>query len=868
MLAHDVSITSYNREICDRACGICSVSPVCVLARATKKATAVRSMFKSQSYDSFTGCGKTFTMSGVKRDPDLRGITPRTFDHIFRAMKISQGKEFLVRCSYIELYNEEIRDLLGDDPKAKLQLKEHPDKGVYIKDCTEVVTDKLQELDDAMEKGEANRTVGATLMNATSSRSHSLFSIVIEASETDAETGKEHVTRGKLNLVDLAGSERPAKTGATGARMKEGIKINMSLTALGNVISALVDSKSKHIPYRDSKLTRLLQDSLGGNTKTVMMAAIGPADYNYEETLSTLRYANRAKNIKNKPIINEDPKDALLRQYKEEIDALKKMLQDAMGSGGDPQAALAALMAAQSGGGSKPKALLPAGSAGGIGAAEHNTGGTSITTPVPGEAPGASLKGSSSGGDGGVESDDGGVSEELRAAVGTDDALDSSEGHVSQQELESHKAEAEAAKAQQADLAAKLSRLQSLLDKKVQGEGDRAGDAGVAAAAAEAATKATEHEQAVRRRREAKLKAKQRRLKEEAAALQAEVGSMQQAAAGQEAMLAAMAARHERAMAAQARDLRAEAARDKDIIMTQLLERDREAKLFEQIVEAILPPSEMAKLWERAQYNEDSERWTIPVGAIRAGKKGVQGGLPLLPGDDGRGGSPASGGGFPNITGGRASSVSRGSSRASSRGQGGGGGSAYDGGAASGGALPSIGRGVTGSATQQRPMPVSAGSSASASAGLPGIGSAARPSRTYAAAVTSGGGGLPSIGGASSSTTQGLPSIGGGGMGPTRASRGPSPPASSTGGGGKFPSLGGGASSTGGGGKFPSLGGGAPQREAFGGPAGQSKNTQGGLKGGMFPSLGGGTAAGSGPGAGSRMGRGGGGGGGLALPRL
>jgi len=143
--------------------------------------------------------------------------------------------------------------------------------------------------------------------------------------EKDLE-GEEHYRAGKLNLVDLAGSERQGKTGATGDRLKEATKINLSLSALGNVISALVDGKSKHVPYRDSKLTRLLQDSLGGNTKTLMLAALSPAADNYEETLSTLRYANRAKNIKNKPTINEDPKDAMLRQLQEEIEALKAQL--------------------------------------------------------------------------------------------------------------------------------------------------------------------------------------------------------------------------------------------------------------------------------------------------------------------------------------------------------------------------------------------------------------------------------------------------------------------------------------------------------------------------------------------------------------
>lgn len=140
------------------------------------------------------------------------------------------------------------------------------------------------------------------------------------------ERGQDRLKAAKLNLVDLAGSERQSKTGATGERLREATKINLSLSALGNVISALVDGRCRHIPYRDSKLTRLLQDSLGGNTKTLMVACLSPADNNYDESLSTLRYANRAKNIKNKPCVNEDPKDALLREYQEEIKKLKAIL--------------------------------------------------------------------------------------------------------------------------------------------------------------------------------------------------------------------------------------------------------------------------------------------------------------------------------------------------------------------------------------------------------------------------------------------------------------------------------------------------------------------------------------------------------------
>jgi kinesin family protein 3/17 len=175
-----------------------------------------------------------------------------------------------------------------------------------------------------MQAGKKNRSVGATLMNQTSSRSHSLFTIIVECC---SGPNAEHIRVGKLTLVDLAGSERQSKTGATGDRLKEANKINLSLVYLGNVISALVDSRSTHIPYRDSKLTRLLQNSLGGNAKTVMCANCGPAGYNYDETMSTLRYANRAKNIKNKPRINEDPKDAMLREYQEEISRLRAQLQ-------------------------------------------------------------------------------------------------------------------------------------------------------------------------------------------------------------------------------------------------------------------------------------------------------------------------------------------------------------------------------------------------------------------------------------------------------------------------------------------------------------------------------------------------------------
>jgi len=271
-----------------------------------------------------TGAGKTHTMEGRPDPPHLRGIIPNSFQHIFDFISNSGAQQYLVRASYLEIYNEEIRDLLSKDPKNSLELKENIETGVYVKDLTALVVKNAVEIDHVMQSGKKNRSVGATLMNATSSRSHSIFTIVVECAESD-DRG-DHIRVGKLNLVDLAGSERQGKTGATGDRLKEATKINLSLAALGNVISALVDGRSSHIPYRDSKLTRLLQNSLGGNAKTVMCANAGPADYNYDETLSTLRYANRAKNIKNKPKINEDPKDAMLREYQEEIKRLKDQL--------------------------------------------------------------------------------------------------------------------------------------------------------------------------------------------------------------------------------------------------------------------------------------------------------------------------------------------------------------------------------------------------------------------------------------------------------------------------------------------------------------------------------------------------------------
>ena len=264
-------------------------------------------------------------MTGGK-DEKEKGIMPRSFDDIFKRIEgDSKETQFLIRASYLEIYNEEIRDLLSKNPRNRLDLHEKTDSGVYVRDLSYFAVKSVAEINDVLKIGMKNRSVGSTNMNAQSSRSHSLFQITIERSEIGAD-GKQHIKAGKLNMVDLAGSERIAKTGATGDRLKEATKINLSLSTLCHVISALIDPKATYVPYRDSKLTRLLQDSLGGNTKTLMISNVGPADYNFDETMNTLRYASRAKNIKNKPKINEDPKDALLREYQDEITKLKEQL--------------------------------------------------------------------------------------------------------------------------------------------------------------------------------------------------------------------------------------------------------------------------------------------------------------------------------------------------------------------------------------------------------------------------------------------------------------------------------------------------------------------------------------------------------------
>ncbi|XP_044256198.1 kinesin-like protein KIF3A [Tribolium madens] len=269
-----------------------------------------------------TGTGKTYTMSGNYAKPELKGIIPNTFSHIFSQISRASGEtSFVVTVTYLEIYNEEVRDLLSTDPNKKLAIRERPDVGVYVKDLMGFTVDSIESITELLNRGNKNRVTRSTLMNDVSSRSHAIFTITIESKNRSSNK----TTVGKLNLVDLAGSERASRTQATGERLREASNINLSLSVLGNVISALVDGKSSHIPYRNSKLTRLLQDSLGGNSKTAMIAMVSPADIDYEESICTLRYAARVKHIQNHARINVEQR-GLIEGFEHEIAELQEKI--------------------------------------------------------------------------------------------------------------------------------------------------------------------------------------------------------------------------------------------------------------------------------------------------------------------------------------------------------------------------------------------------------------------------------------------------------------------------------------------------------------------------------------------------------------
>ncbi|XP_068585628.1 kinesin family member 4 [Cebidichthys violaceus] len=282
-----------------------------------------------------TGSGKTFSMGGTytsaqENDPSV-GVIPRVIRRIFEEREKRTACEFCLSVSYLEIYNEDILDLLcASKDKTGLSIREDPKEGIKIVGLTERKVFTAQEMVGCLEVGNSVRTVGSTAMNAASSRSHAIFTITLEQRRG---TDKADSVVSKLHLVDLAGSERQKKTKAEGDRLKEGISINRGLLSLGNVISALGDEskKSSFVPYRDSKLTRLLQDSLGGNSHTLMIACISPADSNMEETINTLRYADRARKIKNKPVVNVDPRAAEMNHLKKQVQELQVMLLHARG---------------------------------------------------------------------------------------------------------------------------------------------------------------------------------------------------------------------------------------------------------------------------------------------------------------------------------------------------------------------------------------------------------------------------------------------------------------------------------------------------------------------------------------------------------
>ncbi|XP_070208560.1 kinesin-like protein KIF13A isoform X2 [Littorina saxatilis] len=279
-----------------------------------------------------TGSGKSYTMMGTRGQ---KGIIPRLCDRLFDLIKERQHGELAIKVevSYMEIYNEKVHDLL--DPKGSqqnLKVREHNILGPYVDGLSLLAVKSYEDIDNLMTEGNKSRTVAATNMNSESSRSHAVFNIIVTQTLLDTASGVSGEKVSKLSLVDLAGSERAQKTGAVGERLKEGSNINKSLTTLGLVISALADQSgggkkgTKFVPYRDSVLTWLLKDNLGGNSKTVMVATISPAGDNYEETLSTLRYADRAKRIVNHAVVNEDPNARIIRELRDEVEMLRQQL--------------------------------------------------------------------------------------------------------------------------------------------------------------------------------------------------------------------------------------------------------------------------------------------------------------------------------------------------------------------------------------------------------------------------------------------------------------------------------------------------------------------------------------------------------------
>ncbi|XP_027736143.1 kinesin-like protein KIF27 isoform X2 [Empidonax traillii] len=289
-----------------------------------------------------TGSGKTYTIGGdhiASVAVDEKGIIPRAIQELFQHISENRNINFYVKVSYIEVYKEELRDLLELETSVKeLHIREDEKGNTVIVGAKEFQVECADEVISLLESGNAARHTGTTQMNEHSSRSHAIFTISIcqkqyAESQKNTDAARDLIAS-KFHFVDLAGSERVAKTGNTGERFKESIQINSGLLALGNVISALGDPKRKsvHIPYRDAKITRILKDSLGGNAKTVMITCISPSSLDFDESLNSLKYANRAKNIRNKPVVNYNPEKCRIDEMELEIRLLRDALQNQQGS--------------------------------------------------------------------------------------------------------------------------------------------------------------------------------------------------------------------------------------------------------------------------------------------------------------------------------------------------------------------------------------------------------------------------------------------------------------------------------------------------------------------------------------------------------
>ncbi|KAL4450694.1 hypothetical protein ABPG77_001050 [Micractinium sp. CCAP 211/92] len=614
-----------------------------------------------------TGTGKTHTMEGCSRGGSSNGssanggaaglsseagVIPRTFGQIFAAIGASQDQTFLVRASMLEIYNEEIRDLLAKNPKNRLDLHEGKDGTVYVKGLNTFVVKGEAEIAAVLEAGKRNRSVGATLMNQDSSRSHCVFTITIEATDVAAAAGAaaggqgasgSGIRVGKLNLVDLAGSERQSKTGATGERLKEASKINLSLSALGNVISALVDGKSGHIPYRDSKLTRLLQDSLGGNTRTVMIANVGPAASNHEETLSTLRYANRAKNIQNKPRINEDPKDAMLREFQQEIARLRSQLEASGDTGGEGFVA--------SGG----AATGPTGELQGGGAALHREPElhpeevARIRRQLEGELR-AEYSSAGLAVDAAALAQ---IQQEVEVQllqqvrqVQAEQRRAARQAAKLGQQLQQQSAEVLRAAAHKDEVATRNAELASklrLLESKLL-HGERSG--GLDNLAKRRAAELSRQQEELQRQVAAEAEAARRiaALEANAHAAQSQHSSLQEEAEAVNSQLAAAATQLEQARA-EIGDAYAQWERDRGELVEEIRTLHYNLALKSLVIDAFIPHEEVSKLMRRMSFDSKEGTWTITnsLGAAGSGMRGGSAALPRRPGSaaPGRVGSAA-----------------------------------------------------------------------------------------------------------------------------------------------------------------------------------------------------------------------------------